>query len=123
MKLRILKNKKKKSKTKSCSRTAVSGALTFVVVLLLFTTSQKEKKSLENSAPPRGIGEVKPFTYDVTFINPGAKRDGEGPVWRLVGPGSDSELIRPRCALRRGAACGLETRASIDSLYKLEESQ
>ena len=61
--------------------------------------------------------------HDLTFINSDATRDGEGSVWRLVGPGSDSELIRPRCALRRGAACGLETRASIDSLYKLEESQ
>ena len=63
------------------------------------------------------------FRHDLTFINSDATRDGEGSVWRLVGPGSDSELIRPRCALRRGAACGLETRASIDSLYKLEESQ
>ena len=58
---------------------------------------------------------------DLIFINSDAKRDAEDSVWRLLGPGSDSELIRPRCALRRGAACGLETRASID--VKLEEPQ
>ena len=61
----------------------------------------------------------------LTFINSDAKCDGEDSVWRLLGPGSDSELIRPRCALctalRRDAACGLETRASID--VKLKEPQ
>jgi hypothetical protein len=35
--------------------------------------------------------------HGLTFVNPDATRDGEDPVWRLLGPGSDSELIRTRC--------------------------
>ena len=65
----------------------------------------KTTENRTNSARVQGL----------TFVNPDATRDGEDPVWRLLGPGSDRlELIRPRCALRRGAASGLETRASID---------
>jgi hypothetical protein len=83
-------------------------------------TKENERTKTKNQKLIRRESKVR---HDLTFINSDATRDGEGSVWRLVGPGSDSELIRPRCALRRGAACGLETRASIDSLYKLEESQ
>ncbi len=45
---------------------------------------------------------------------PDATRDGEDSVRRLLVPGTDSEMTTPTRALRRGAACGLETRASID---------
>ena len=69
------------------------------------------RKKTENQKLIRRESKVR---HDLTFINPDAKRDGEDSVWRLLGPGTDSELIRPRCALRRDAACGLETRASID---------
>jgi hypothetical protein len=46
-------------------------------------------------------------------------------VWRLLGPGTDSEseMIRPRCALRRGAAAGWKHGLRLTSFYKLEESQ
>ena len=51
---------------------------------------------------------------DLIFINSDAKRDAEDSVWRLLGPGSDSELIRPRCALRRGAACAGAGNTGLD---------
>jgi hypothetical protein len=85
---------------------------------------EKENKKDRKSKFIRQESKVR---HGVTFINPDATRDGEDSVWRLLGPGTvtltDSETIRPRCALRRGAARGLETRASIDAPYNLEEFQ
>jgi hypothetical protein len=56
--------------------------------------------------------------HDLRFISPDATRDGGDSVWRLLEPGTDSEsetrMIRPRCALRRGAACGLVQNTGFD---------
>ena len=78
-----------------------------------------------------GIGDLGLWSKDGDgriFINSDAKRDAEDSVWRLLGPGSDSELIRPRCALRRDSdaltlRAGWKHGPRLTSLYKLEESQ
>ena len=64
------------------------------------TQRKMRRKKTENQKLIRRESKVR---HDLTFINPDAKRDGEDSVWRLLGPGTDSELIRPRCALRRDA--------------------
>ena len=81
--------------------------------------SKKDRKSkLIRQGPKDGD--------DLIFINSDAKRDAEDSVWRLLGPGTDSELIRPRCALRRDALtlrAGWKHGSRLTSLYKPEEPQ
>jgi hypothetical protein len=50
---------------------------------------EKRPKNEINSAK----GGVNGDDLTLTFINSDAKRDGEDSVWRLLGPGADSEMI------------------------------